>query len=65
MYEKLKLKESVFDFSDLISYCLKLFRERPSVLKQYQDQFSYVLIDEFQDTNFAQNELAMLFRLQK
>ena len=60
LYEKLKLKESVFDFSDLISYCLKLFRERPSVLKQYQDQFSYVLIDEFQDTNFAQNELAML-----
>ncbi|MBI5614298.1 ATP-dependent helicase [Candidatus Gottesmanbacteria bacterium] len=65
LYEKLKLKESVFDFSDLISYCLKLFRERSSVLKEYQDQFSYVLIDEFQDTNFAQNELAMLLAAPK
>ncbi len=59
-YEKLKVKESLMDFSDLISNTLLLFRTRPNVLKRYQDQFKFVLVDEFQDTNFAQNELAIL-----
>jgi len=60
IYENLKAKESVMDYSDLISNTLKLFRERPSVLKQYQKQFQYVFVDEFQDTNYAQNEMAIL-----
>jgi len=60
IYEALKAKEGVMDYSDLISNTLKLFRERPSVLKQYQKQFQYVFVDEFQDTNFAQNEMAIL-----
>ncbi|MFZ5365764.1 MAG: ATP-dependent helicase [Patescibacteria group bacterium] len=59
-YEELKVKESVMDFADLISNTLKLFRTRKNVLKEYQDQFKYILVDEFQDTNYAQNELAML-----
>ncbi len=59
-YENLKAKEGVMDYSDLISNVLKLFRERPSVLKQYQKQFQYVFVDEFQDTNYAQNEMAIL-----
>ncbi len=59
-YEELKVKEGVADYSDLISNTLKLFRTRKNILKRYQDQFKYVLIDEFQDTNFAQNELAIL-----
>lgn len=59
-YEKLKISESGMDFSDLISNTLKLFRTRPNVLKKYQKQFSYLLVDEFQDTNYAQNELAIL-----
>ncbi len=59
-YEDLKAKEGVMDYSDLISNVLKLFRERPSVLKQYQKQFQYVFVDEFQDTNYAQNEMAIL-----
>ena len=59
-YEELKVKEGVADYSDLIANTLKLFRTRKNVLKRYQDQFKYVLIDEFQDTNFAQNELAIL-----
>ncbi|HYM65540.1 MAG TPA: UvrD-helicase domain-containing protein [Candidatus Sulfotelmatobacter sp.] len=60
LYEKLKIKTSVMDFSDLISNTLLLFRNRSNVLKRYQKQFEYILVDEFQDTNFAQNELAML-----
>ena len=59
-YEDLKAKEGVMDYSDLISNVLKLFRMRPSVLKQYQKQFEYVFVDEFQDTNYAQNEMAIL-----
>jgi DNA helicase-2/ATP-dependent DNA helicase PcrA len=59
-YEELKVKEGVMDYADLISQTLKLFRSRRTVLKRYQEQFKYLLIDEFQDTNFAQNELAIL-----
>lgn len=59
-YEELKIKESVMDFSDLISNTLLLFRERKNILKKYQEQFKFILVDEFQDTNYAQNELAIL-----
>ncbi len=59
-YEELKVKEGVCDYADLISLTLKIFRSRPNILKKYQEQFKYILIDEFQDTNFAQNELAIL-----
>lgn len=59
-YEELKVKESVADYADLISWTLKLFRDRAKILARYQKQFRYILIDEFQDTNYAQNELAVL-----
>jgi DNA helicase II / ATP-dependent DNA helicase PcrA len=59
-YEELKIKESAMDFSDLISNTLLLFRTRKNILKRYQKQFKFILVDEFQDTNFAQNELAIL-----
>ena len=59
-YEELKVKEGVMDFSDLISNTLKLFRTRKNILNSYRKQFKYILVDEFQDTNYAQNELAIL-----
>jgi DNA helicase II / ATP-dependent DNA helicase PcrA len=59
-YEELKIKHCVADYSDLISWTLQLFRQRKNVLARYQKQFKYLLVDEFQDTNFAQNELAVL-----
>ncbi|MCA9392221.1 ATP-dependent helicase, partial [candidate division WWE3 bacterium] len=59
-YEELKVKNSVMDFSDLISNTLRIFRERPNVLKSYQSKFKHILIDEFQDTNYAQNHLAIM-----
>ena len=59
-YDELKVKEGVLDFGDVIIKTLKLFRDRPNILREYQKQFKYVLIDEFQDTNYAQNELAIL-----
>ncbi|KKQ92130.1 MAG: hypothetical protein UU16_C0002G0007 [Candidatus Woesebacteria bacterium GW2011_GWA2_40_7] len=59
-YSDLKIKENVMDFGDLITNTIKLFKERPNILKIYQEKFKYILIDEFQDTNFAQNQLAIL-----
>ena len=60
VYEELKIEKALMDFGDLITKTLKLFRERPNVLKEYQKQFKYILIDEFQDTNYAQNQLAIM-----
>ncbi|MDD5341506.1 MAG: UvrD-helicase domain-containing protein [Patescibacteria group bacterium] len=57
VYQQLLLANNCLDFGDLINYTLKLFRERPNILKKYQDQFQYILVDEFQDTNFAQYDL--------
>ena len=42
------------DFGDLLLECLRLFREQPDVLKEYQRKFRYMLVDEYQDTNVAQ-----------
>src|SRR3990167_1439635 len=60
VYEQLKLKEGVMDFADLIGNTLQLFRKRKSLLTKYQKQFKYILVDEFQDTNFAQYQLVKL-----
>lgn len=62
-YSDLKQKESKLDFADLISLTLKLFRESPAVLKKYQEKFKYILVDEYQDTNYAQNVLVNLLAM--
>lgn len=59
-YEELKTREGVVDYADLISNTVKLFRLRKDVLLKYQNQFKYILIDEFQDTNYVQNELVVM-----
>ena len=59
-FQKLKQQENALDFADLISYTLQLFRTRPHILEKYQNQFKYLLVDEYQDTNFAQNQLVNL-----
>ncbi|MBU1045890.1 UvrD-helicase domain-containing protein [Patescibacteria group bacterium] len=56
-YQRLLLENNALDFGDLINYCLKLFKERPAILDKYRNQFKYILVDEFQDTNWAQYEL--------
>jgi DNA helicase II / ATP-dependent DNA helicase PcrA len=60
VYEALKAKEGIMDFANLNANALKLFRKRSNILKYYQEKFKYILVDEFQDTNYAQNELAIL-----
>ncbi|MDD4871435.1 MAG: ATP-dependent helicase [Kiritimatiellae bacterium] len=56
-YTNHKNKLGAMDFDDLLSNCLKLFREKTEVLARYQEQFLHVLVDEYQDTNAIQAEL--------
>ena len=44
------------DFGDLILYCVKLFEKNPDIRKIYSNNFKYILVDEYQDTNFIQNK---------
>lgn len=48
------------DFGDIILKTLELFDKNPDILTKYQNQFKYILVDEFQDTNNAQMELLQL-----
>jgi DNA helicase-2/ATP-dependent DNA helicase PcrA len=60
IYEQLLLENNAFDFGDLINRTLYLFKQRPNVLNFFRNKFKYILVDEFQDTNFAQYELIKL-----
>ncbi|GEO12819.1 DNA helicase [Microvirga aerophila] len=51
--DRLKTLNAV-DFGDLLLECLRLWREHPDILEQYQNRFRYMLVDEYQDTNVAQ-----------
>jgi DNA helicase-2/ATP-dependent DNA helicase PcrA len=51
--DRLKTLNAV-DFGDLLLECIRLWREHPDVLEQYQQRFRYMLVDEYQDTNVAQ-----------
>jgi DNA helicase II / ATP-dependent DNA helicase PcrA len=51
--ERLKILNAA-DFGDLLLENIRLFREQPEVLRQYQTRFKFVLVDEYQDTNVAQ-----------
>jgi DNA helicase II / ATP-dependent DNA helicase PcrA len=59
-YEEIKIKDSVMDYGDLIVKTLEVFRQRPNILSEYLKKFKYLLVDEFQDTNYSQNELVKL-----
>ncbi|NKE71747.1 ATP-dependent helicase [Candidatus Manganitrophus noduliformans] len=59
-YQDLLMEEGCIDFGDQVSMALRLLRENPTVLKKVQSQFRYILVDEFQDTNFAQFQLVRL-----
>lgn len=64
-YSDLKLEKSKLDFGDLITLTIKLFRERENILSKYRSKFKYILVDEFQDTNYTQNVLVNILVLGK
>ena len=52
-------KAGAMDFDDLLTVTVQLFREHPDVLEHYQRRFKHILVDEYQDTNTAQNEIVL------
>ena len=59
-YQARLLKAGAMDFDDLLANTVKLFREHGDVLEHYRQRFQHILVDEYQDTNQAQNEMVLL-----
>ena len=59
-YEEYKTKNNLVDFGDMLTKIYELLNARPTILKKYQERFRYILIDEFQDTNFIQLQIINL-----
>jgi DNA helicase-2/ATP-dependent DNA helicase PcrA len=57
LYEKALSEEDALDFDDLLLRTLRLLQTSPEVLKKLQNRWSYITIDEYQDTNLAQYEI--------
>ncbi len=57
LYDKKKRAANSLDFDDMMTRVLELFEEQPAVLAQYQYQFQFILVDEYQDTNPIQSDL--------
>lgn len=60
MYQKRLKSANAMDFDDIILNTVLLFRQHPEVLEKYQEQFKYIMVDEYQDTNKLQYELIRL-----
>jgi len=58
-YQRRLQAANAVDFDDLLVLAVRLFREHPDVLEAYRQRFAHLLVDEYQDTNHAQNELVV------
>ena len=56
-YEDYKTKHNMLDFGDMLCTVHNLLKNNPLILKRYQDRFQYVIVDEFQDTNYIQLQI--------
>ena len=63
-FQGLLIQEGKVDFGNQFYLALELLRSHPSILKEFQEKFKYILVDEFQDTNFAQFQLVTLLAAQ-
>ncbi|MEI6629752.1 MAG: UvrD-helicase domain-containing protein, partial [Actinomycetota bacterium] len=59
-YQNRLLRAGAMDFDDLLLNTVKLLRECPDVLAMYQTRFEHILVDEYQDTNQAQNQIVLM-----
>ena len=59
-YQARLLKAGAMDFDDLLVNTVRLLRDHPDVLEHYRERFEHILVDEYQDTNQAQNEIVLL-----
>lgn len=60
LYQAKLKKNNALDFDDIIDVTINILKNNPETLEYYQDKFKYILVDEYQDTNKAQNELVMM-----
>lgn len=60
MYQNSLKNANALDFDDILCLTVKLFQENESILKIYQDKFKYIMVDEYQDTNYVQYQLIKL-----
>ena len=60
LYQKKMIDRKRYDFDDMINWVIKAFEEKRELLAQYQEQYQYVLVDEYQDTSGTQNKLVEL-----
>ena len=59
-YQEKLMRNQALDFDDLLMNLVKLFRENERILSYYQNKFRYILVDEYQDTNYAQYMIVFL-----
>lgn len=59
-YQKMLLERNLFDFDDMLEKCYCLLKRKESLLRKWQQQFKYILVDEFQDINMLQYEIIRL-----
>lgn len=59
-FQELMRKKNRYDFDDMINWVIKSFEENKSLLARYQEQYQYILVDEYQDTSGTQNRLVQL-----
>jgi DNA helicase-2/ATP-dependent DNA helicase PcrA len=59
-FQQLMRRRNRYDFDDMINWVIKAFEENKNLLARYQEQFLYVLVDEYQDTSGTQNRIVEL-----
>lgn len=59
-YQQSLRRQRLLDFDDMMLYTYQLFKERPDILKAWQNKFRYILVDEFQDVNRLQYEIVRM-----
>ena len=59
-FQQLMRKNNLYDFDDMINWVIKAFEENSNLLLRYQEQFLYILVDEYQDSSGTQNRLVEL-----
>ena len=59
-YEDYKVKNNMLDFGDMLGTVYNLLKDNPLILKSYQGKFQFVIVDEFQDTNYIQLQIVHL-----
>ena len=60
VFQSLMSQRKRYDFDDMINWVIRAFEENPNLLSRYQEQFLYILVDEYQDTSGTQNKIVQL-----